>query len=60
MWIPPPAAMEKVMEVFNEDRLAYPWNPYIFVVPRLMIHLWRKNLGKDMDVCFIEQVREHF
>ena len=60
LWMPPPAAMETVMEVFNEDRLAHPWNPHVFVVPRLMTHLWRKNLGKDMDVLFTVQVGEHF
>ena len=40
------------MEVFNKDRIAHPWNPHVFVVPRLMTHLWQKNLGKDADVLF--------
>ena len=52
LWMPPPAAMETVMELFNEDRIAHPWNPHVFVVPRLMTHLWRKALGRDWDVAF--------
>ena len=55
----PPAAMGTVLEVFNEDHLAHPWNPHVFVVPRLMTHLWRKSLGKDMDVMFTVQVGKH-
>ena len=57
---PPPAAMGTVLEVFNEDHLAHPWNPHVCVVPRLMTHLWRKSLGKDMDVMFTIQVGKHF
>ena len=38
LWMPPPAAMGTVLEVFNEDQLAHPWNPHVFVVPRLMTH----------------------
>ena len=52
--------METVIQVFNEDRLAHPWNPHVFVVPRLMTHLLRKNLGKDMDVLFTVQMGGHF
>ena len=52
--------METVMEVFNEDRIAHPWNPHVFVVPRLMTHLWQKNLKKDADVLFTVQVRDYF
>lgn len=52
LWIPPPASMEVAMEMFNEDRIAHPQNPHVFVVPRLMTHLWRKNLGKDADLMF--------
>ena len=47
LWMSPPAAMETVMELFNEDRIAHSQNPHVFVVPRLMTHLWRKKLGKD-------------
>eukprot|EP00956_Cyclotella_meneghiniana_P002842 scaffold3367_cov32-Cyclotella_meneghiniana.AAC.1 len=52
LWIPPPAAMETVIERFNEDRLVRPHLPHVFVVPRLMTHLWRKQLSKDADVIF--------
>ena len=38
------------MEVFNEDRVTHPQNAHVFAVPRLMIHLWRKHLGKDADI----------
>ncbi|KAL7527171.1 hypothetical protein ACHAXR_001836 [Thalassiosira sp. AJA248-18] len=60
LWMPPPAAMETVMEIFNEDWIAHPWNPHVFVVPRLMTHLWRKSLGKDADVIFNVKVGNHF
>ena len=56
LWMPSPASMGMVMEFFNEDRLVHSWNPRVAVVPRLITHLWRKNLGKDMDVFFTVQV----
>ena len=52
--------MGTVREVLNKDRLSRPWNPHMFVVPRLMTHLWRKILVKDMDVLFTVQVGKHF
>eukprot|EP00984_Skeletonema_dohrnii_P024304 scaffold13420_cov135-Skeletonema_dohrnii-CCMP3373.AAC.1 len=52
LWIPPPAAMETVVELFNEDRLVNPHLAHVFVIPRLMTHLWRKQLFKDADVRF--------
>lgn len=50
LWVPPPAAMETVVELFNEDRIAHPHIPHVFAVPCLMTHLWRKTLSKDADV----------
>ena len=58
--MPPPEAMETIMEVFNEDRIAHPWNPHVFVVPRLMTHLWRKHLGKDADLILTVTLGEKF
>ena len=52
LWCPPPAAMETVVELFNDDRLAHPKIPHVFCVPRLMTHLWRKALEKDADLVF--------
>ena len=52
LWSPPPAAMETVMELFNEDRLAHPEMSHVFVIPRLMTHLFRRALGKDADLMF--------
>jgi len=52
LWIPPPAAMETVVELFNEDRLAHPHIPHVFAVPSLMTHVWRKALSKDADIMF--------
>ena len=52
LWIPPPAAMETVMELFAEDHLVNPHLAHVFVVPRLMTHLWRKQLMRDADVFF--------
>jgi hypothetical protein len=47
---PPPAAMTTVVELFAEDRLAHPFVPHVFLIPRLMTHLWRNTLGKDTDL----------
>ncbi len=52
LWLVPPAVMETVLELFCHDWMAHPQRPHVFVVPRLMTHLWRKNLGKDTDVLF--------
>jgi hypothetical protein len=52
LWLMPPALMETVLELFCDDRMAHPQWPHVFVVPHLMTHLWRKNLGKDADVLF--------
>ena len=40
LWTPPPAAMETVVEVFNEDCLAHPYISHVFAIPRLTNHLW--------------------
>ena len=60
LWVPPPAAMATALEVFYEDRIAHPWKPHVFVVPRLMTHMWRKSLSKDAGLVFTVQVGEHF
>ena len=30
----------------------HPRIPHVFLIPRLMTHLWRKQLGKDADLMF--------
>ena len=52
LWFMAPAVMETALELFGDDRLAHPQWPHVFVIPHLMTHLWRKNLGKDADVLF--------
>jgi hypothetical protein len=52
LWMLPPAAMEVAIELLWEDKLAHPQWPHVFVVPRFMTHLWRRNLGKTTDVFF--------
>ena len=52
LWMMPPAAMEVVLELLCEDRLAHPQWPHVFVVPRLMTHLWRKDLMMNADLLF--------
>jgi hypothetical protein len=42
--------MTAVLEMFAEDRLAHPYIPHVFVLPRLMTHLWRKSLARDADI----------
>ena len=48
------------MEVFKEDIMARPRHAHVFVVPRLMTYLWRKQLGNDADVFMTITVRDHF
>jgi hypothetical protein len=60
LWIPPPAAMGAVVEMFSKDRLVRPHLPHVFVVPRLMTHLWRKQLSKDADVVLTIPVGQSF
>ena len=50
LWMLPPAAMEVALELLTEDRLAHPHWPHVFLVPRLMTHLWRRDLGKEADI----------
>ena len=52
LWMLPPAAMEVAIELLWEDKLAHPQWPHVFVVPRFMTHLWRRNLGKSADILF--------
>ena len=54
-----PATMEMIMEVFKEDIMARPRHAHVFVVPRLMTYLWRKQLGNDADVFMTITVRDH-
>lgn len=50
LWSPPPAAMETALEMLAEARHKRPYSAHVVVVPRLMTHLWRKQLGKDADL----------
>ena len=58
--MPPPATMETVMEVFNEDRMAHPHTMHVFALPRLMPYLWMQYLGKDADVLVTITTGDHF
>ena len=60
LWIPPPAAMETVMELFAEDHLVNPHLAHVFVVPRLMTHLWRRHMLRDADLHFYVQAGAPF
>eukprot|EP00956_Cyclotella_meneghiniana_P007532 scaffold10178_cov23-Cyclotella_meneghiniana.AAC.4 len=60
LWIPPPTAMLAVLEMFNDNHLSHPHLPHVFVVPRLMTHLWRKQLTKDADLVFTVQCDPDF
>ena len=60
IWTPLPAAMETVVELFNEDRLAHTYTPHMFALPSLMTHLWRNQLSKDADVLLTVNVGPSF
>ena len=53
LWMLPPTAMEVAIKLLWEDRLAHPQWPHVFCVPRLMTHLWRRDLGKNADIFFL-------
>jgi hypothetical protein len=52
LWMLPPAAMEVAIELLWENKLAHPQWPHVFVVPRHMTHMWRRDLGKNADILF--------
>ena len=56
LWMLPPAAMEVAIELLWEDKLAHPQWPHVFCVPRLMTHMWQRDLGKNADVFFLVPV----
>ncbi len=48
----PPAAMEVTLELLTEDKSTHSQWPHVFLVPCLMTHLWRRDLGKEADIRF--------
>jgi hypothetical protein len=52
LWSPPPAAANIAVEQLSFSRLKRPHLPHIMIVPRLMTHLWRKQLFKIADLVF--------
>jgi hypothetical protein len=52
LWAPPPAAAQVAMDQLSFARLKRPSLAHIFICPRLMTHLWRKQLYKVADVVF--------
>ena len=57
---PPPAVMETVAEVLNEDRLAHPYMTHMFAIPSLMTNLCIRELSKDADVVLTINVGPSF
>ncbi len=52
LWMLPPVAMEVAIELLWEDKLAHPQWSHVFAVPCFMTHMWRKDLGKNVDILF--------
>jgi hypothetical protein len=52
LWTPAPAAANAAVEQLSFSRLKRPCLTHVFVVPRLMTHLWRKQLFKLADLVF--------
>ena len=46
LWTHPREEIETVVGVFNKYRLAHPHIPHVFAIPRLMTHLWIRQLSK--------------
>lgn len=49
IWVPPPAAAAEAVEELSKARHMNPTVPHLFVVPRLVTYLWRKQLMKVAD-----------
>jgi hypothetical protein len=52
LWAPPPAAASVAIEQLSFSRLKRPHLTHIFICPRLMTHMWRKQLCKVADLVF--------
>ena len=52
LWANPPTEMEVVLEMIAEVIQKKTFVMHVFVCPLLMTHLWRKKLGKNMDLMF--------
>jgi hypothetical protein len=52
VWEPPPAAAQFAVEELRKARLKRQSSTHIFVCPRLMAPLWRRQLSKVADVVF--------
>jgi len=54
LWMLPPSAVEVALELLCEDHLTHPQWPHVFVIPRLMTHLWLwcKDRTKNADLLF--------
>lgn len=52
---PASSATQAVVPLFDKECIARPHIPHVFVVSRLMTHLWMKQLSKDADiVCTLQ------
>jgi hypothetical protein len=52
LWMLPMAVKEVAIKLLWEDKLAHPQWPHVFVVPRFMTELWRRDLGRSADILF--------
>jgi hypothetical protein len=52
VWEPPPAAAQFAVEELRKARLKRQASTHIFVCPRLMTPLWKRQLSKVADVVF--------
>jgi hypothetical protein len=52
LWMLPPAAMEVAIKLLWEDKLAHPQWPHVFCVYCFMMHMWRRDLGKNANILF--------
>lgn len=52
LWQPPPAAAKFALEEIRRARLKRQDSTHVFVCPRLMAPLWRRQLHKVADIVF--------
>lgn len=46
---PLPTAVEMALEILTEARHKRPYTSHVVVMPRIIIHMWIKVLGKNAD-----------
>ena len=53
LWEPIPAVSETELELLMESQIQRPYKYHLMMVPCLINFLWRKNMGKEVDLLTV-------